>query len=356
MAFLMKTDKKQRLILVKAQWKVYLITTAICLLIALFASFVSYTPFIDQLRYSFGYGYSIIFFIFTFEHLFGERSGLVSFIGLVLGFILGSTLLVLNLYDDPIAFMLSNSKQFLGNLSAGLIFSLFMYYYFYSREILHRKDLELKQSRLEQSEKERALVASQLQVMQSQMEPHFLFNTLATIQSLIDIQPKQAQQMLGQLTDMLRISLKRSRDTNIKLSEEIQMVSAYLEIQKTRMAGRLNFEIAIQESAKTIMIPPYLIQPLVENAVIHGIEPSAAGGMVSLTITEENDRLAVSIVDDGLGFNSSKGHGLSLKNIHHRLEVLYGTSGSLTVKQNSDSGVTSTLILPVTKQETANAK
>lgn len=347
MAFLNTMTAKQRLKLVKSQVSIWLMTTGICLIISLVTWGFGGGSFWVQVRYSYGYGYSIVAIIFLLEHLFNIHRTIASTIGLLIGFAMGSYLLSVSLYDDPVKEMFFNSKEFFTNLVAGFVFSLGVYYYFYTREIMAEKNMQLKEAHLLQLQQEKALVSSQLQVMQSQMEPHFLFNTLANIQGLVDVDPASAKKMLAKLTELLRISLKRSRSDRVSVSEELSLIRAYLDIQQVRMAERLSFEIHQDNVSDQLMIPPYLVQPLVENAVKHGIEPSPEGGHVNIRLHQKNEQLYVEVSDTGIGFNASKGNGVSLQNIRDRLLALYQNQASLDVLEQSGGGVTSKLVLPL---------
>lgn len=235
-------------------------------------------------------------------------------------------------------------SELLTLISCALFFSTLIYYIFYSREKALLYESELRQAKLHQAEQEKALVVSQLQVLQSQIEPHFLFNTLANLQVLIDTDPKKAKQLLVQLTELLRISLKKSRREWIAIGDEVELLEAYLEIQSIRLGERISYQIEFDEAVDWYwVIPPHMLQPLVENAVYHGIEPRPEGGRIVIDISVHDERLLVEIKDDGVGFATDSfcsGHGVSLDNIRQRLKALYGEKAYLSISAPEGGGVT----------------
>ncbi|TVN18095.1 sensor histidine kinase, partial [Vibrio cholerae] len=193
-------------------------------------------------------------------------------------------------------------------------------------------------------EQEKALLLSQLKQLQSQMEPHFLFNTLANINALIAVEPYKAQLMLEKLTELLRGTMRLRRTNTGDLREEMQLIDAYLGIQKIRLGERLEYTLPELSELGTLGMPPMLIQPLVENAVSHGIEPKAEGGTIRVRIEVADDWFELSVEDNGMGLSDTpKGNGIALQNVRDRLSGLFGHEGLLTVAQNCSGGVTATL-------------
>lgn len=202
-----------------------------------------------------------------------------------------------------------------------------------------------------QADQEKVVVLSQLKQLQSQIEPHFLFNTLATINVLIESDSEKAKLMLEKLTDLLRVTLKNSRTEQSTIAQEVDLLDAYLNIQKIRLGERLAFSIETHEISDLQVIPPFLIQPLVENALTHGIEPKAAGGQVNIRITQQAEQLKIEVSDSGAGLktpSANTGHGVGLSNIRQRIETLYGDKASLTITEQTEGGVVSTILLPLT--------
>ena len=184
-------------------------------------------------------------------------------------------------------------------------------------------------------------VEAELKLMQAQVEPHFLFNTLASIDHLIEFDPKRASQMQRNLISLLRASMPsmRSTDSGLRpLDLELAVVRPYLEILKVRMEERLTTEIDVPDGLLSAEFPPMMIQTLVENSIKHGLEPKAEGGHLSVKAEIRHGKLAVTVCDTGLGFEAAAsgtthGTGVGLANIRERLGLLYGSKASqYTVK------------------------
>lgn len=220
-----------------------------------------------------------------------------------------------------------------------------------ARDITKRKQAEnsrLEEQQVRRMSAERRVVETQLRMLQAQIEPHFLFNTLANVVSLIDTQPQSAKDMLGHLTASLRLSLQRSRADVSTLAQEADMLRDYLSIYKMRLGQRLNFTIDIPRDLLELPFPPMLLQPLVENAIIHGIEPKLEGGCITIKAEKADGLLRLSVSDTGLGFSELvKVHGLGLENVEARLQALYRVGASLTLKENVPCGATATIEAPL---------
>ena len=152
-----------------------------------------------------------------------------------------------------------------------------------------------------QIQAERRATEAQLQLLQAQIEPHFLFNTLANVLSLIEHDAPRAKLMLESFTDYLRASLGELRREHSSVGAELDMASAYLQLLQLRMDERLRFRIEASEAARRVVVPPLLLQPLIENAIQHGLEPKVEGGEVVVRASVEGDRLRLVVEDNGLG-------------------------------------------------------
>lgn len=238
----------------------------------------------------------------------------------------------------------------------GLIISSFIYsiiigcivsYYFYliarQREISNQLTLE----KLKQAEYERALTENNLKILQAQIEPHFLFNTLSNVIGLIDQRPDDARKMLEHFTHYLRASLSRTREPNTTLEDEMTIVNAYLSIQKIRMGERLNYKIVMDETLNATPFPPLLIQPLVENSVRHGLEPEIAGGEIDVEIHKKNNRLTIIVSDTGKGADNLQSDGIGLNNIRERLSSLFQGRADIEIQANHPQGLKITLHIPL---------
>ncbi|MFC5582485.1 sensor histidine kinase [Rhodanobacter terrae] len=216
-----------------------------------------------------------------------------------------------------------------------------------TRRVAERRRNEQKASAQTATEKE--LTVARLSLLQAQVEPHFLYNTLASAQYLTRSHPAQADEMLGHLIAYLRHSLPRAEDTLSTLGDELERARAYLEILKIRMGARLGLQIDVPESLRTTPLPPMMLQTLVENAIKHGLEPKAAGGTVWIFARRDGTTIAVTVADDGQGFSDAgSGTGIGLKNVRERLRLVYGGEASLAVVANVPAGVAATITVPAT--------
>jgi hypothetical protein len=178
---------------------------------------------------------------------------------------------------------------------------------------------------------------AELKALKSQINPHFLFNSLNSISALTSIDPSRAREMCILLGDFLRLTLGLGEKTSIRFSEEVDLLEKYMAIEKVRFGARLTMREEIQEEAKTCMLPPLLLQPLVENAVKHGIANLIEGGEIRVTAQRQNGRLAIVVENswDPDAPPSRKG-GLGLKNVQQRLEARYGKDASIRVNTESE--------------------
>ena len=201
----------------------------------------------------------------------------------------------------------------------------------------------------------RQVVEARMAAMQAQVEPHFLFNTLASIDHLIETDPARASVMQKNLIALLRASMPTMREANGSgnsgvrdLGRELAVIRPYLEILKVRMEERLSTEIAVPEGLLSAEFPPMMIQTLVENAIKHGLEPKAEGGHLRVAAEIVHGKLQVTVADTGLGFGkaATAGTGVGLANIRERLQLLYGPKATLTVAENQPSGTVVTITVP----------
>ena len=205
-----------------------------------------------------------------------------------------------------------------------------------------------EQAAAQQTVTEKELTVAKLSLLHAQVEPHFLYNTLASAQYLTRSDPARADEMLGNLITYLRHSLPRTEDSLSTLGEELERARAYLEILKIRMGPRLALQIEVPEALKAIPLPSMMLQTLVENAIKHGLEPKSGGGTVWIIARQVDDALAVTVADDGQGFNvQSSGTGIGLKNVRERLRLAYGNAASFNIVANFPNGVAATINVPV---------
>ncbi len=198
----------------------------------------------------------------------------------------------------------------------------------------------------------RQVVEARMAAMQAQVEPHFLFNTLASIDHLIETDPPRASLMQKNLIALLRASMPTMREANATgvrdLGRELNVIRPYLEILKVRMEERLQTEIDVPEGLQSAEFPPMMIQSLVENSIKHGLEPKAEGGTLLVKAEIVHGKLVITVADTGLGFGraATSGTGVGLANIRERLNLLYGGKASVTVSENQPSGTRVTITVP----------
>ena len=199
-----------------------------------------------------------------------------------------------------------------------------------------------------QTRTEKELTAAKLSLLHAQVEPHFLYNTLASAQHLTRTDPPLADQMLGNLITYLRHSLPRTDTSPSTLGEEVERARAYLEILQIRMGPRLQLQIEVPRHLLAMPFPTMMLQTLVENAIKHGLEPKPEGGLLRVKAEIVHGKLAVSVADTGLGFGKAPtaGTGVGLANIRERLQLLYGSKGSLAVTENPGGGTRVTVTVP----------
>jgi hypothetical protein len=207
----------------------------------------------------------------------------------------------------------------------------------------------------ESEQLKRQVVEARMAAMQAQVEPHFLFNTLASIDHLIETDPPRASVMQKNLIALLRASMPTMRDahpTAHNLGREMAVIRPYLEILKVRMEDRLQTEIHVPEGLMSADFPSMMVQSLVENAIKHGLEPKPDGGLLSVRAEIVHGKLAVTVADTGLGFGkaATAGTGVGLANIRERLQLLYGNKASMVVAENAPSGTLVTLTVPYQAQ------
>jgi LytS/YehU family sensor histidine kinase len=204
----------------------------------------------------------------------------------------------------------------------------------------------LERERRRAAEALQAETAARLALLQAQIEPHFLFNTLANIHSLIKQDPDPAGRILEQLDSYLRTSLRRTRAETTTLSEELKVVDALLSIARERLGVRFEYTISAAPGLQELPLPPLLLQPLVENAIRHGIEPAIDGGKIVVDVRQGTDALELTVSDNGAGMDPNAPEGVGLSNIKARLKSLYGDNGRLLLYPNEPHGVVAKLVVP----------
>jgi len=207
----------------------------------------------------------------------------------------------------------------------------------------------------------RQVIEARMAAMQAQVEPHFLFNTLASIDHLIETDPPRASKMQKNLIALLRATMPTMREANAQatrdLGRELAMIRPYLEILKVRMEDRLQTDIRVSDGLMSAEFPPMMLQSLVENAIKHGLEPKADGGRLTVSAEIVHGKLAVTVEDTGLGFGkaATEGTGIGLSNIRERLALLYGSKASLRITEPAGGGTSVTITVPYVAHTEADA-
>jgi two-component system LytT family sensor kinase len=212
---------------------------------------------------------------------------------------------------------------------------------------------------LKLEEQKRLLLEARLDALQRQINPHFLFNTLNSIASLVRTKPKLAREMTVKLANILRALLK-DHDSYVPLREELSFTDDYLDIEVVRFgAEKLRVEKEIDPRTLEVMVPSILLQPLIENSIKHGLEPRLNGGTVTLRSRMEGNRVLIEVADDGVGMSNRPvstlrrtGAGIGMKNVQERLEVLYGDQASFAVVSNPGRGTLVSIEIPANLQDT----
>jgi len=268
--------------------------------------------------------------------------------GYVLGTMLGDALTGRHIAHP----LLTGNARSLGFiLTMSMAVSLAATYFFYSRGRIATTEAKAEAAR-------RAAAETQLMLLQSQLEPHMLFNTLANLRVLIALDPAKAQAMLDHLIGFLRSTLTASRSTSHPLSAEFARIDDYLALMRVRMGERLQVSFELPDALRDLPVPPLLLQPLVENSIQHGLEPKVAGGRITLSARRQGQQLWLTVRDTGVGLDaapSSQGTGFGTSQVRERLATLFGANASLVLSPASDAdgGTVAEISLPLTERATA---
>jgi len=209
-----------------------------------------------------------------------------------------------------------------------------------------------REQELAAAQLETQLVQAQLQALQMQLQPHFLFNTLHAISTLMHRDVDAAEKMLARLSDLLRLTLENGSTQTVMLKDELEFLKKYLEIEEIRFADRLTIRTAIAPDALDALVPNLILQPIVENAIRHGIAPRAQPGRVEITARRVDGKLRLEVQDDGPGLRPGNGReGLGLKNTRERLARLYQGAHRLELESPPEGGVRVTLEIPFRSAE-----
>lgn len=231
-------------------------------------------------------------------------------------------------------------------LGVGLVITAVMWTieFVYERLRERARRVELREQRAQQQ-----ALRAQFEALQARTNPHFLYNSLNTVAGLIEEDPERAEQALEKLSDLFRYALEGSRRDQVALADELRTVNGYLEMEKLRFGDRLRYDIDVPSDVGGLAVPPLVLQPLVENAVLHGVGPRTEGGTVRVAATKSDGVLELVVEDDGPGPGSSQHHGsqTSLDELSQRLDLLYGERARLESETAPGGGFRIRVRLPV---------
>jgi sensor histidine kinase YesM len=330
----------------------FIYTILISTLIAAFLTFTGITTrsFIINLIVSQSFGISfcsitiLLLWIFkpektaslVFIAMIGIASG--TLIGLQIGFFFLQQIFPITLKQPE--------KSLFQVIILAITFGGVAWYFFYSKARIRVSNEVIQEEKIKRLSSEKEALEANLRLLQAQIEPHFLFNTLSNVLSLIDTNPTHGKSMLVDLIHYLRTSLSRTFPDPVTLDQEIDMIKAYLNIQKIRMGERLHFKIELPDGVRKHPFPPMLLQPLVENAVKHGLEPKMEGGEITIKALERDDLLRIEVMDTGLGLSSFQKVGVGIGNVRERIKLLFGEKGRLILEENEPNGVRAIIEVP----------
>ena len=229
----------------------------------------------------------------------------------------------------------------------GLIFGGAVASFFLVRDKLGEMRDVLQSERVRTAEAERAEAEAELRLLRAQVEPHFLFNTLAHVASHIETDPSQARALMDRLIQYLRSALRHSRQERATLSQELEVVHGYLDLMRERMPHRLHSNEDVSDDVRQTEVPPMVLQPLVENAIKHGLEPQIGGGTIAIAGWRDDQWRIIEVHDNGLGLNQPPGRpGTGLTNLRDRLQALHGGQAKLSLEQAADGSTVARIALP----------
>ncbi len=269
------------------------------------------------------------------------RLVLAVFVGSVVGYAL-----VILIKGYRVADFVADTHRFTWTFIGGFWCGLFVSLFFLLKFREARSRAQLLRSEADRNLLSKQAIEAELKLMQAQVEPHFLFNTLASVQFLTESDPPKAGQMLGHLLSYLRAALPQIRSGGSTLGQEADLASAYLSIMQMRMGTRLRFAIDVPAELRAHSFPPMLLMSVVENAVKHGIEPQADGGEIRLEARRVDDALCVSVIDTGRGLAGPTGRGVGLTNLRERLEALYGQRSRFMLEAVEPRGARARIEIP----------
>ena len=284
----------------------------------------------------------LVHFLFKSAKFFIQMAAI--FIAMIIGSVLGTLLgTIASGIGTSIFFQKYSLLQM---IILGIVFGSIISYFIVSRETISATKTLIQEERIKRLISEKKAVESNLRFLQAQIEPHFLFNTLSNIVSLLETDLEKGKYMLEDLIHYLRTSLSKTRSDTTTIGQEMEMIRSYMNIFKVRMGNRLQYQVDVPDTIENIPCPPMLIQPLVENAIKHGLEPKIEGGKVFISGKENEEILRLEIADTGVGLYEESDPGTGLSNIRERLQSIYGDKGRLILEDNRPCGLKAIIEVP----------
>ncbi|MBV1775745.1 histidine kinase [Burkholderiaceae bacterium DAT-1] len=329
-------------------WYLWLLVCALNMCVAGLEALEDPRPFIYPLISAQATGFAIALWVSCFRPWRANRPWWPLIVAVIMGTITGMAVNV----AIKIGSGLYSANHYFSGASGLMVAALFTGFHglFVSamfvgqlRERIHLQALHA--SAAEKLQLSRQAIAAELRMMQAQVEPHFLFNTLSNVQFLVETNPPAAAIMLEHLTAYLRASIPQLREQETTLGREIRLTSSYLAIIQMRMGDRMRYAFDVPEQLLNTSMPPMMLLSLVENAVKHGIEPSELGGEIMIQAKLDGRQLVIEVRDTGCGLSPTPGQGVGLMNIRERLDALYGRDACLNLRAASP-GAIATLTLP----------
>jgi sensor histidine kinase YesM len=315
-----------------------------------------------QLTLNLVFSFSITTLALSTAHFFTDRLSkeLNLIIRLILSFIAMVSSLIAGIYLAQIIIWIIGissrpyfltTESFWFSFMFSCIVAIAVTIYYGLKEKLEQAYEQIKIKERQRSELELLKAKADLEALQSKINPHFLFNSLNSIAGLASIAPDKVENTILKLAELFRSTILE-KDTFSTIEDEIRLIRNYLDIEKIRFGKRLNYIIDVNNNLDSLKIPHLLVQPIVENAIKHGIEPKLEGGKISISVQMDGKRCCILIQDDGLGINGEITFGYGLTNIKKRLDNLYGTDSTFTIE--SDNGTRVSITIPTSHETLIN--
>ncbi len=314
-------------------------------------------------------GLNICFFIYVSEFLlqkfYSEKFNktwifmrfITDIIGVFIGIISGAIMFIL--YFKQASFINIDIEMIKGLVYGGMLFGGIVCYiagsHLYYAGKIDFAEKKIDKEKIKRISSERNAFETKLKLLEAQIEPHFLFNTLTNILELMDTNVDKSKNMLMDLSCFLRSSVSRIKKGRNTLRDEINIIQAYLNIFKVRMGVRLTFNINITDEIMDMSFPSMLIQPLVENCIKHGLGKKLNGGEILVNGKKEDDIVVIEIIDNGDGMRENFLPGMGLKNVMERIDLLFGDKGRLILNKNLPQGLKAIIQIPYEKRKKNNS-